>query len=873
MLRTPPFLRAPILLFSKKAVFITVVGATAILGMVAALTPLFLSSASSAALQQELAGRCQASFGGQIAGFGPIDHSRELLTELTQDDPSFSAPRLYLEGGLVTARNASGEGGAIPIRFVARDEFRDHIELVDGEHGPGVYLDDVAAEHLAAGVGDTIVYNLQGDELEYEVQAIYKGLYDRTTDRFWCLLEPVLAVTIMGDLPPPLVMVDTDFFTDEDNLATRVFSSSSGRSGTWELPVSIEALTVPAAERAVVTMANANEALRDELHFDSIWTSTSGIHSDLTLVVDRVHALEAALQSSVLPLAGVVLLAAIALVGGAGSYWVDRRKLELQYLSSMGAGPGAIALKAGLEFLFPMVIGGAIGWGLANVAIPGLGPSPDVYASARLVAVWTVAAAVALALLAVAAIVGFRARSILDHKPRSRKSLAWRLPVMVLAVIGAVAVRATIGDSAVVTENNALVGSVDPLVLLLPLLTIIAAVLLVAEIVIRLFPLIRKLGAKGHSSYLASRRIVSAPTLVIALIAGAALPVATLIYAASLTRSATSTIDAKGRTFIGADVQTPVYGAITPPGNLEEVSTVVIKTERVTFNGEQIDVLAIDYDTFRQGAFWEDQYAEIPLQTILDNLQDDGGDGALDAYLANGSIEPGDLVIRSNTVPVNVIDELEAFPGARRNRPLLVVDRDRFVETFADDEGRLTGSRYLMWTMDRTEEEIETAMTEAGIGFAFTTAASTTLDQLRFAALIWTFDFLEIYSYLAGLIAIGAVLLYVDTRQRARNLSYALARRMGLTRQEHLWAGILEIGSLTLIGVITGVVAGTLPARQLYRVLDAVAESPPPPRWVGSLDLIIISFGIAILVTLLASALAQRTADGADTSELLRHGE
>ncbi|MEX1038152.1 MAG: hypothetical protein WDZ96_04765 [Acidimicrobiia bacterium] len=867
MLRTPPFLRAPILLFSRPAVLITVVGATAILGMVAALTPLFLSSASSAALQQELEGRCSASFGGQVGNYDSPEVVREDLTEATAGDPAFLPPRLYLEGGLVRGSNASGEGLTIPFRFAARDEFRDHIELLEGEHGPGAYIDDVAARDLVAGPGDTIIYNLQGDRYEFTVQAVYRGLYDRTSDRYWCFLEGVLAINIMGDLPPPLVLVDTDYFVHDSEIHHRIFPAP----GDWEIPVDVNGLTVPGAERAAETLATAEEEIHDTGPF------SSGIRSDLPIVTARVTALGTALRTSIIPLAAVVLLAAVGLVGAAGSYWVDRRKLELQYLSSLGVGPGAIAFKAGLEFLIPMLAGGALGWVVANLAISGLGPSPDVDPAYRVIAVWTVAGAVLLSLLAVAVIVGLRSRTILDHKPKSRRKLAWRIPLLIFSAAGAVLVRIAIGDSAVVTEENDLVGSVDPLVLLLPLLAFIAAVLLVAEIVIRLFPLIRKLGAKGHAAYLASRRIVSAPSLVIVLIAGAALPVATLVYAGSLTRSATSTIDAKGKTFIGADVSTPVFGTIEPPGTLADSSTVVIKTERVTLDGTQVDVLAIDYETFEKGAFWEEEFAEVRLRTILDGLRGDTEGAPLDAYLSNSDdgqeVDTGELLIRSERATVNVIGELETFPGTRRNRPLLIVDRDRFVNTFADDQGRLTGSRYLMWTLDHTEEEIELEMKTAAVGFAFTTAASTTLDQLRFASLIWTFDFLEIYSYLAGLIAIGAVLLYVDTRQRARNLSYALARRMGLTRREHLGAGLIEIGSLTLLGVFTGVIAGRIPARQLYRILDAVAETPPPPRWVGAMDLVVISVVVAVVVSVVATILAQRTADGADTSELLRHGE
>jgi putative ABC transport system permease protein len=859
-------------MFSQPAVLIAVVGATAVLGMVAALTPLFLSSASSAALQRELGGRCPASFGGETVNFDSIPRAREQLIELTSIDPSFLPPRLYLEGGLVTASNANGMGLNIPIRFTGRDEFRDHIELVEGDHGDGVYIDDVASRDLEAHPGDTIQFSIQGDSYEFVVQAVYRGIYDRIADPYWCFLEDVLAVTIMGDPQPPLVLVDVDYFTESTELFRRVFASYGGGIGSWEVPVRVDGLTVAEANAAAAILDQTDEELVDHTDNPSFFAGPS-IHSDLPLVTKRVQALADALTTSILPLAAVVFLAAAALVGGAGSYWIDRRKIELQYLSTLGAGPGAIAYKAAAEFFIPTIIGGGVGCALANVIIPLVGPSPDVEVSARMASVWATVAAIVVSLAAVAVIVAVRSRTLLDHRPQSRRNLRWRIPLIVVSIAGAALIRSAIGETAVVTEENQLVGSVDPLVLFLPLLTFIAAVLIAAEIVIRLFPLIRKAGAHGHATYLASRRIVSAPTLVIALIAGAALPVATLVYAASLTRSATSTIDAKGKTFIGADVATPVFGPIDPPGILADVSTVVIKAERADLNGQTVDVLAIDFDTFERGAFWEEEFAQTPLQTILDGVRGDSDGPPLDAYVANGVAVDGELKLGSASTTLHILGDLETFPGSRRTRPLVVVDRDRFINTLADESGRLLGVRYLMWTLDRTESEIETALAEADIGYAYTTAASTTLDQLRFASLVWTFDFLEIYSALAGLIAIGAVLLYVDTRQRARNLSYALARRMGLTRGEHMVASMLEIGSLTVLGAVVGIIAGRIPARQLYLILDAVQETPPPPRWVGALNVGVIAVTVAVIVSLLASLLAQRTADRADTSELLRHGE
>jgi putative ABC transport system permease protein len=360
---------------------------------------------------------------------------------------------------------------------------------------------------------------------------------------------------------------------------------------------------------------------------------------------------------------------------------------------------------------------------------------------------------------------------------------------------------------------------------------------------------------------------------VIALIAGAALPVATLVYAASLTRSATSTIDAKGRSFIGADISTPVFALIDPPGGIADVSTVVIRTDRADLEGVTVDVLAIDDATFANGAFWDESLAGRPLEEILDTLSGGGDEGPLPAYVANGTTAGGVLNTTSGDVEVDIVGELPAFPGVRGSRPLVIVDRQRFVDVVADEDGGIRGSRYLMWTSDRTEAEVEAAMAQAGINYAFTVNADTTLDQLKFAAVVWTFDFLEIYAALAGLIAIGGVLLYVDTRQRQRNLSYALARRMGLRRSEHIQAGFIELASLTLLGALAGIFAARVAAGSLYTVLDAVPETPPGPRWVGAIDLSLIAVVIALGVAAVAAILAQRTADNADTSELLRHGD
>ncbi|MGI9610827.1 MAG: FtsX-like permease family protein, partial [Acidimicrobiia bacterium] len=871
MLRTPPFRRAPKLLFKRKAVLFSVMGAATILAMVAALTPLFLSSAASAALQRELEGRCDASFGGQTINFAPLDVARSALTEVVAQDPNLGTPRLFLEGTIVEARNQSGEGLQIPVRVVARDEFEQHLTRVSGSHGDGADRDHIAAEQMQLGPGDTLEFLVHGEQT-IPVVAVYEGLAGSGGDDYWCSIEEITRPDVKGDLPPPLVLVQTDQFRDQPEIFNSVYAQYARSLGDWEIPIDTSSLTVDGADSAAETLASADEIIEENSDGIPAFFGRPNLLTDLPLVTNRVAALSESLRTSILPLAGVVLLAAVALVGGAGSYWVDRRKTELQYLSAMGAGPGLLAVKAILEFLPAMLAGGALGWGIANLLVGVIGPSADIEPASRVDAIWVASAAIASGLVAVWVVVALRARTLLDQHQRKASRFPWRIPALILSVLGAFWVRSRIGDSAVTVEENQLVGSVDPLVLFFPLFVFLAVVLLIAELVIRSFPLLKRAGGSNHSTYLATRRIISAPTLVVALIAGAALPIATLVYAASLTRSATSTIEAKGRSFIGADVSTPVFGLIDPPGHIEDVSTVVVKVERADLNGTTVDLLAVDRTTFAQGAFWDESFSDTPLDEVLDTLAGDGIGAPLPAFVANGTAGDGELQSAAGDVQVFIQGEIDSFPGVRRSRPLVIVDRQRLVEAIGTD-GKVRGSRYLMWSMERTEIEVEQAMAAGGVGFAYTVAAATTLDQLKFAAVVWTFDFLEIYAALAGLIAIGAVLLYVDTRQRQRNLSYALARRMGLRRSEHLWASFIELSSLSALGALAGILAARIAARSLYAVLDAVPETPPGPRWIGALDLALVAIVVALAVAAIGAFLAQNTADNADTSELLRHGD
>ena len=373
--------------------------------------------------------------------------------------------------------------------------------------------------------------------------------------------------------------------------------------------------------------------------------------------------------------------------------------------------------------------------------------SPD---SARIDAAWLTFAAVAAGLIAVAIVVAIRARTLLDRQQKRARRFPWRIPLMILSAAAAIWVRSSLGESAVVVEENQLVGSVDPLVLFFPLFVFLAVVLLVAEILIRLLPSVEKTGVDkplhipGHP-------------------------------ANHLGPDAGRGVDRRRGTAgshprlcrIPDSVRDIDHRGKRPEFHRCRHLDTGLRGDRSSWSPRG------DVDCRSQGGAGRSQWREGPIswrwtetasqtahsgtkaspgyrcpncwthwQEILSALR-------LPAYIANGSIGDGELKGSFGAVQVFVQGEIDSFPGMRRSRPLVVVDRRRLIEAVGD-EGRVSGSRYLMWTMDRTEQEVEQGLAQAGIGFAYTIEAATTLDQLKFAAVVWTFDFLEIYAALGG---------------------------------------------------------------------------------------------------------------------------
>ncbi|MEN3359253.1 MAG: putative transport system permease protein, partial [Mycobacteriales bacterium] len=125
---------------------------------------------------------------------------------------------------------------------------------------------------------------------------------------------------------------------------------------------------------------------------------------------------------------------------------------------------------------------------------------------------------------------------------------------------------------------------------------------------------------------------------------------------------------------------------------------------------------------------------------------------------------------------------------------------------------------------------------------------------------------------LVGLVAIGGLLLYLETRQRSRIAAYALGRRMGLTRATHLRSLLAELATLLITAFLVGGALAWAAVLLVYRRLDVDTNRPPGPLLTVP-TAALLGGGLAVLAVAAAASLyAQRAADRNNVAEVLRLG-
>jgi putative ABC transport system permease protein len=892
------------LLRRSPAVLLAVLAAGLILAAAAAATPLFLSSAANAALARQMEERCPPTYGLQVRASGALGGpvsleeaerapalggatawpaGRDLLAirertvrQASERMPGLGQPVLAMSGPLLQLTGATPDR-QIGGRLLYRDGFEGQIRKLDSAPGvTGVWLPSEAAAQLGARPGDRVALSLTGRSAPARVAGTYQELHRLPPTPYWCALgEAIYPPGYAEDPPPPLVLADRATFTalshrlQEPRLE---FAWDVELAGGVSLAEAKEtAAGYPAARQAVVADGGGMVSPEQAGAYNSPGVARAS--SQLPFLIQRSEAIVAAVGGAIGPVAIAGTVVALLLVAAAGSYWVDRRRVEVALLAARGVGPLAIAAKAMLEMLVWLALGSVAGWLAAIALVRLLGPSEllDLSAVPAALARAGIAMVAGLALLGLVA--ALRAAGMTERGIGARPGVLARVPweLAVLALAGLAYQRLASERPPVATGTEP--PRIDLLLLAFPMLFLVGAV----GLAVRLLglPVVRRLRTAGsswpHAAYLAARRVAHGARLALLLVAASALSIGVMVYAATLTLSVRATLDAKARTFVGSDVSVEGFsrGAVIP-ADLD--ATVVQRYEEVLVDGSPVMMLAIDPATFARGAFWDRSLADRPLDRIVADLAPGPAGQAVPVVVVGRTLPDRfafDLFLgtqgRSVRFQARVTERARAFPGMRAN-PLVVVDRRALA-------GLDPASETLLWAQGE-REQVLTALDHADVRVVgVVTEARDVLDVTSFLATSWTFGFLQALGVLTGLICAGGLLLYLETRQRSRRAAYALSRRMGLSRAAHLGSLLAEVGGTLLGGFAIGAGLSFLAARMVYLRLDALPTVPPVPLLRTPVLALAGTAAAVLAVTWLAAWMAQRSADRTNLAEVLRLAE
>ena len=257
---TAPWRRAPLLLLRQPAVFLAIVGATAILAIAAASGPLFLSTIGTASLHSQAEQRC------------PETGSPTVNAAVSGTDVSAAArqgEQAFARNGLTSSYHSADGYATVQASLVhlfSRTGALDHVRKLTPAAGSGVWLPNVFAQKIHARPGDTIT-TAGGKPLR--VAGIYQDLAPdpyvlANLPRYWCSFSNQIVSTVASDAAigatapqfrqGPLIIADD---------ATVASASEADVQPAWTAPMS--SVTHPLADfdAAVTRAKHAADDLSD----------------------------------------------------------------------------------------------------------------------------------------------------------------------------------------------------------------------------------------------------------------------------------------------------------------------------------------------------------------------------------------------------------------------------------------------------------------------------------------------------------------------------------------------------------------------------------------------------------------------------------
>ena len=896
---SPLWVKAPLVLLRYPGLFVALAVGSMLLALAAAAYPLFVSATASNLLRSEIEKPGVTSYGAGIGfrvGGVPLpapgtEDPDEPSVRTGQAFTDLVSSSIYLEpvqettlGLVVNVTREDDPNETSTARLFAGDHAAASVHITSGDARKGALIPDLVASSLGVHPGDMIAFpSDRGDPVTVPVSGVYRSLYKGTSNGYWLPWYDQLVI-YCGLCPPPPqpIIVDRALFTRISSDIGEVRAAFS-----WVAPLVSGLSLDQARQQAAFTEAvrhrvdtgtdDAARLLRHcyaDFFFFCSQANGPALTSEIPLVVRNVDRRVTTVEGPAKLLRAAGLAVALIVIAAVGAFAMAARRVEAALLFARGAGPVTVGLRATLESVLPAAVGAATGLGLALLLVKWLGPPAPVGSTAVRDAVraTVLAPAVAIVLIGIVSSVSFLRHS--EHH-RARLGVLAKVPWEIGFAVASLVVLGRLRTGGAFVADTAL-GTKRPSVLLLAFPVLFIAGF--AAIVARLFTLaaawLRRRSARMPSApYLAVHRMASAANLTMLLVAAAGLSLGLFVQALTVAGSMRTTVNAKAEVFIGSDVQATVDYGYTRPVDFPAPFTRVIREYQAGTmpDGRTFDLLTIDTRTFTDAAFWNDTFADQPLDELVHALEGSNEGGVPILVAGSSDVTPASIHIDQLDVPVRVVGRANAFPGMTTLRPLVVVDERRLLEQIGDapnplDEPNTSTELWIKGSLARANEALATLPYTPGLVLT----AAEVQDIPYIAAVIDTFLVMNGLGLAAALLVIAAMLMYLQARQRSQVVSYGLSLRMGMSSSGHLRALVAELATMLGLAYLAGAILAVVSAHLLVPLLDPLETIPPTPLLIVPTTLVAITAPVLLLVAVVGGWITDRRARAADLGQVMR---
>ena len=449
-IRHPLWRKAPTRLVRRPALLAAVMLGALLVTVVSTAYPLFLSASDSNILASTLARPDFTRYGTGLEyrstdiplnarapdGGSLLQERRDALDRYVAADPRLGPAVDALLGPTVglSVPNFPGTAGRASGRLFAGTDALEHVEIVSGSDGDGVWLSADVAKLLNVHPGDTIQLDGSRGRVSVGVDGTYAPLADAPPDGYWQIWHDRIHTDCIDCSPypqfiiadaPQLISLQTDLherLADQAYIVPLRASPPLTLDDLHALRTSLGALQGEMQDQA--SYLGHLFPCCTPLFMGNVESITQIVSLPLS-VVSIVEARSVGLRGPAIVLLFAGLAIALVVVSSAGVFSYSSRPTESALLSIRGWGPLRVAGKAAVESALPVAVGAFGGFCIADVLVRTIGPDGPIAPAARVSAILGSAAAalVALAVIAAASAVMFAAHH--ERKDRLGRVVRW----------------------------------------------------------------------------------------------------------------------------------------------------------------------------------------------------------------------------------------------------------------------------------------------------------------------------------------------------------------------------------------------------------------------------------------------------------------